>query len=89
MPRPALLDRPVRLNLTLPESLRARLDLHLFSDLEQRVPAGAYQEFLSSLIRRFFRERNLDLTPYGFPPGSVISLDPALIPELQRRLSSK
>lgn len=50
MPRPRKADRPTSLNIHLPETLRAKLDLHLFSLLEERVPQGAYQRFIVPLI---------------------------------------
>ena len=48
--RPANIIRPSKLTTTLPEDLRAKLDLHLWSELEQRVPVGAYQRFLVERI---------------------------------------
>lgn len=51
MPRPRAAIPRRLLNLALPEDLRARLDLHLYSEVEGRVPQGAYQEFFSRLIR--------------------------------------
>ena len=46
--------RPVPLNTCIPEDLRGRIDLYLYSPLEQRVPVGAYQKFICSLIEDFF-----------------------------------
>jgi hypothetical protein len=54
MPRRPNIDRPTRLELKLPESLRAKLDLHLFSEVEGRVPKGGYQAFFEQRIREFF-----------------------------------
>jgi len=56
----------------LPVDLRTKLDLHLYSELEGRVPQGSHQEFLSSRIREFFESETLDLAPYaaGVPPGN-------------------
>ncbi len=48
----------------LPEDLRAKMDLHLFSEAEQRVPKGAHQRFISQLLREFFDSKSLDLAPY-------------------------
>lgn len=50
MPRRPNLERPVPLNLKLPESMRARLDLLLWSSVEGRVPRGAYQSFFIGLL---------------------------------------
>ena len=43
-----------RLTLRLPEDIRAKLDLYLFSDLEGRVPLGRYQEFFVARTKEFF-----------------------------------
>ena len=45
---------PTRLTLRLPEDVRAKLDLHLFSELEGRVPQGRYQEFFLARIKEYF-----------------------------------
>ena len=52
MPRPRKAIRPRSLHLKLPEDILARVDLLLFSDLEGRVPQGAYQNYFLSLIQR-------------------------------------
>ncbi len=65
MPRKANVDPPMQLCLKLPASTRTRLDLFLYSELEQRVPQGAYQNFFLERIREFFESRRLDLTPFG------------------------
>lgn len=50
MPRPRKIDRPVEKRVMLPESLVARVELELFSDLEGKVPFGAWQRFLTDVI---------------------------------------
>lgn len=52
MAKPARTVRPTYLNLALPEDVRARLDLHLFSSVEGRVPHGAYSHYIANLIRQ-------------------------------------
>lgn len=52
--RPPNVMRPVQLTTNIPEDLRAKLDLHLFSAVEGRVPHGAYSKFLGERIREFF-----------------------------------
>lgn len=42
------------LHICLPPDLMGKLDLFLWSDLEQRVPQGAYQRFFSERIVEFF-----------------------------------
>lgn len=61
--------RPIKLTTTLPEDVRAKLDLHLWSDLEARVPKGAYQRFFIDRIRDFFDTRQVDLAEYLPIPG--------------------
>ncbi len=71
--KPRRVVRPTHLHLSLPEDVRTRLDLFLWSDLEQRIPQGAYQTFFLSRIREFFSHRTLDLAPFlGTPPGTFI-----------------
>lgn len=86
MPRRKSLEPMVHLHTTVPESLHAKLTLLLWSDLEQRVPAGAYQEFICSRIRECLDFRRLDLTPFGFPPGFFTQGPKEMIDELERRL---
>lgn len=57
MRRPNII-RPTRLNLALPEDIRAKLDLHLWSEAEMRVPHGAYQKFILGLLRDYFNRGN-------------------------------
>ena len=49
MPRPRKLDRPVRLEISLPESLHAKLSILLFSPAEGCIPKGAWSEFVTIL----------------------------------------
>lgn len=53
MKRPKII-RPTKLTMALPEDVRAKLDLHLFSQVEGRVPMGAYQRFFIERIKEFF-----------------------------------
>lgn len=50
MPRQPNIIPPTQLRTSLPADLRARLDLHLWSDSEGRVPVGAYQRLLVALL---------------------------------------
>ena len=65
MPRKAELDRPTRLDLRLPESIRTRIDLLLFSEVENRVPQGRYQEFFLSRIKEFFDSKRFSFSFSG------------------------
>lgn len=51
MGRPKITDRRIARPLQIPTSLSARIDLHLWSDLEQRVPYGKFSEFVSEACR--------------------------------------
>ena len=44
----------VRVSVRLPSDIAAKLALHLYSDLEGRVPHSAYQQFFSSLLTDYF-----------------------------------
>lgn len=64
MSRPVHIIRPTRLEISVPEDLRAKLDLMLFSPLEGRVPAGEYSRFINRLIKDYFSKE----TPHGSEP---------------------
>jgi hypothetical protein len=52
MPRPKKIVRPVEKRISLPEDLVAQVELKLWSELEGKVPFGAWQEYLVRLIRK-------------------------------------
>lgn len=52
------------LNVALPLPLHTQLTVHLYSDLEQRVPHGAYSRWLAERVREYFHNERLDLAPY-------------------------
>ena len=88
MPRPRNAVPSRNLHLMLAEEDAARLELHLFSPAEQRIPHAARQKFFSERLREFFGWQRLDLHAHipGLAPGSVIQGPPALIEFLKRRL---
>lgn len=51
MPKPKRAIRPIMKNVSLPEDLVALVDLHLFSELEGRVPHGAWTALVQQLLR--------------------------------------
>jgi len=53
MPKPPNIIRPVTLGVSLPEDLRAWLDLHLWSEFEGRVPHGAYSKLIQRLLLEY------------------------------------
>jgi hypothetical protein len=81
--------RPIKLTTTLPEDIRAKLDLHLFSDLEGRIPKGAYQAFFIDRIQEFFDSRSLDLAKYlpGLPTSAIVRGSAAAISILDKLLT--
>ena len=52
MARPPKIDRPVRQEIYLPESLHSELTMRLFSSAEHRVPHGAWSKFFETLARQ-------------------------------------
>lgn len=57
MAQPLKIDRPERKNLTLPSSLVVQVELLLYSEVEGRVPKGAWQDYMANLIREDLRKR--------------------------------
>ena len=55
MGRPFKIVPPVRIQLNLPQDLKTRLDLLLYSPSQQRVPYGAYTEFFTARLEEFFQ----------------------------------
>lgn len=54
MPRPRKTLRPISKNIHLPEDIVLQTELHLHSDLEGRVPYGAWQALIEKLLREYF-----------------------------------
>lgn len=90
MPRPRSLNTTVQC-IRLPTDLHARLQLHLASEAEGRVPYGSTTEFYSSRIREFFEHKRVDLAPLcGCEPGMFyISGDEASIRVLMELFERK
>lgn len=86
MPRKPDIDPPTRTEITLPESMRVRLDLILSSPLEGRVPKGKYREFWMTRLSEFFSSKRLDLTPFGFAPGFYVFGPREMVDALEKAL---
>lgn len=71
--RPNLIP-PVQLNVALPLDVHTQLTAHLYSELEGRVPHGAYSRFLVDLIKTHFSGKELELSPYipNAAPGAFV-----------------
>ena len=83
------IEPSVATNLHLPETVRARLDLILFSELEGRVPKGAYQRFFLERLQEFFTTKSADLSALlGLAPGScIVKARPEVLLLLEASLS--
>ena len=68
MPRPRNTIRPVEIRLSLPETVRAQMDVELFSELEGRVPYGARTQFVQQLVQDYFRRKAEAAAVAGVPP---------------------
>jgi len=62
MGRPRKTTPPVRVGFTLPKDLADRLDSHLTSAVEKRVPHGDKSKFFESLTREFFQRLDGELS---------------------------
>jgi hypothetical protein len=58
MPRPRKAIRPVEKNISLPQDLVTRVDLELWSEVEGKVPFGAWQKYVEGLIRADLARRS-------------------------------
>jgi hypothetical protein len=65
----ALVTRPTKLTMHLPEDIRGRIDLHLFSEVEGCIPKGAYQRFFLMLIKDFFDRRDASVLARNSEPN--------------------
>ena len=48
-------ERTIQKNIAIPEDICARMELELYSPLEGRIPFGAQQELIVSLLRAHYR----------------------------------
>ena len=58
MARPKKTDRPVEKNISLPQSVVVRVELELFSELEGKVPFGAWQRYILRLVEADLSRRD-------------------------------
>lgn len=88
MAKPPNIIPSQQLNVALPLPLYTQLSAHLYSDLEGRVPHGAYSRFFIDLLRGYFSAQHLDLAPFAASePGAwTVSGSPEAIAALQRTL---
>lgn len=91
MPRPKNAVPAKKLHIALPGDIGAKLDLHLYSEVEQRIPFAAHQRFVVERVREFFDSDALDLAPYfpEFAAGSVVRGPRAVIEMLKKALEEQ
>jgi hypothetical protein len=54
MGRRANILRTAELHVRIPEELKTRLDLYLFSPALGRIPVGAHAQFITERLKEFF-----------------------------------
>lgn len=90
MPKTPNLIPSKHLNVALPLPVLTQLNLELYSELEGRVPHGAYSRFLTELIREHFASRVIDIGPRvsSHLPAGVFLLrgEPSTIELLEQEL---
>ena len=59
MPRPRKVIRPIQKNVALPEDLVGKVELELYSEVEERVPFGAWQSLITELLQAWLRQRGI------------------------------
>jgi len=67
MAKPRLTIRPIEKTISIPETLVAQVDIHLYSQLEGRVPHGAWSRYIKRLIERDMEDQQLDREEGGWP----------------------
>lgn len=64
MPRKAAVTPNRDIHVWLPADLKTRAELLLYSEVEGRVPKGAWQGLITKLLREYFDHKPLDLSPF-------------------------
>jgi hypothetical protein len=82
--RPSV-EQSTQLEIHLPLRLKTKLSLALWSEVDQRIPQGAYTRLLVELIERHFEEKVLTIDPAARPP-LVVRGSPAAISALKELL---
>lgn len=59
MARQKKVDRPKSLEIQLPESIKSRLEVALFSPAEGKIPFGAFSKLGEQLFTQWLEERGL------------------------------
>ena len=56
MPRPKLSVRPVEKNISIPQDLATKVDLELMSQLDGKVPHGAWSRLTTALLTKWLED---------------------------------
>lgn len=57
MPRPRFVTRPIEKNISIPEDIVGQVDLLLYSDVEGKIPHGAWKTYIVGLIQADLKAR--------------------------------
>lgn len=76
MARPASINKPIEKKLSLDAELVAKIELALFSDLEGRVPYGAWSGLIDQLLREYFNRAGRQRVLSEELQAAMVSGDP-------------
>ena len=91
MARPKNLVPSESLHLRIAGPLAQGLEKLLWSDVEGRVPVGAYQKFFTEISLAYLQGRSLDISHWApaammVPPGTTVRGSPQAIETLETLL---
>ena len=91
MGRPKLVEPTERVHFHMPQGLYARIALSLHSEVEGRVPYGAWGNLINPLLKDHLEHSTLDLAPYlGKPTGAfLVKGHPTVIASLEQKLKGQ
>ncbi len=56
MSRPKGITRRMSKNISLPEDIVTRMELELYSEVDNRIPIGAQSQLIEKLLREHYRK---------------------------------
>ena len=91
MGRPKLVEPTERVHFHMPQGLYARIALSLHSEVEGRVPYGAWGNLVNPLLKDHLEHSTLDLAPYlGKPTGAfLVKGHPTVLASLEQKLKGQ
>jgi hypothetical protein len=89
MARPRNVTPSRNLNVRIRAPLLDELSDHLFDELEQAVPYGAFSRFFEERITEFFRWKKIPLDLYGYPPGFFVVGPAEMTEEIIKQLEEE